>query len=192
MHEAIVRPTLKSSWAYQYRMQLTAVVLGAAWIYVALSPPWIPRGSAFDQGIEAAAWITFLGGALLRLWATLWIAGRKKQTVVDDGPYRACRNPLYVGTFTMAFALALFLKSAVFAVGLAVVLAMYFQYVVPAEERYLRSKFAAAYDDYCARVPRWIPRLSLLGRDDIFRWAADRGALSRECMRMVCWMLLPV
>jgi len=27
------------------------------------------------------------------------------------------------------------------------------------EEPTLRKKFGAAYDDYCQRVPRWIPRL---------------------------------
>jgi protein-S-isoprenylcysteine O-methyltransferase Ste14 len=191
MQEALVRPSLKQSWAYQYRMQVTAIVMGATWAYVALSPPWIPQGSALDWLTEAAAWIVFLGGALLRLWATLWIAGRKKQNLVDDGPYRACRNPLYVGTFAMCIGLALFLKSGVFALGFGVVLALYLWFVVPAEERYMRSRFTDAYDDYCARVPRWFPRFSLLRRDEIFHQAADRAALYRECWRMACWMLLP-
>ena len=94
----------------------------------------------------------------VRLWATLWIAGRKKQTVVDDGPYRACRNPLYVGSFVMGIGLGLFLKSLVFAAGLGLVMSLYLWFVVPAEERYMRSRFGAAFDDYCRRVPRWIPK----------------------------------
>ena len=44
---------------------------------------------------------------------------------------------------------------------------LYAWYVVPAEERYMRGRFAAAYDDYCRRVPRWLPRLeSLAARRD--------------------------
>ncbi len=31
--------------------------------------------------------------------------------------------------------------------------------VVRIEEPLLRERFGQAYDDYCARVPRWIPRL---------------------------------
>jgi protein-S-isoprenylcysteine O-methyltransferase Ste14 len=190
MQEAVVRPSLKNSWAYQYRMQVTAVVMGAAWAYVALSRPWFDQGSAIDWLIDGAAWTAFLGGAMLRLWATLWIAGRKKQNLVDDGPYRACRNPLYLGTFAMLIGLGLFLKSLVFAAGLGLVLSLYLWFVVPAEERYMRSRFTDDYDNYRARVPRWIPRFGLLRRDEIFHQAADRGALYRECGRMVCWMLL--
>jgi hypothetical protein len=32
--------------------------------------------------------------------------------------------------------------------------------IVAAEEHFLRTKFGAVFDAYCARVPRWIPRLS--------------------------------
>jgi protein-S-isoprenylcysteine O-methyltransferase Ste14 len=38
----------------------------------------------------------------MRIWATTWIAGRKRQSVVNDGPYALTRNPLYVGTFPTA------------------------------------------------------------------------------------------
>jgi len=31
-------------------------------------------------------------------------------------------------------------------------------FVILYEERTLRKKFGAAYDDYCKNVPRWIPR----------------------------------
>ena len=78
----------------------------------------------------------------MRLWATLWIAGRKKQTVVDDGPYRACRNPLYVGSFVMGIGLGLFLKSLAFAAGLGLVMSLYLWFVVPAEERYMGAASA--------------------------------------------------
>ena len=56
----------------------------------------------------------------------------------------------------------------------------------------MRGRFAAAYDDYCQRVPRWMPRFSLLRRNEILRPVADRGAVSREFLRMVWWVLLPV
>jgi len=186
------RPSLKNSWSYRYRMQVTALVLGSAWTYVAFSRPWIEQGAAVDWLIDGAAWTVFFAGACVRLWATLWIAGRKKQTVVDDGPYRACRNPLYVGSFMMGIGLGLFLKSLAFAAGLGLVLSLYIGFVVPAEERYMGIRFGAAYDDYCQRVPRWIPRVGLLRRNEILHRAADQGALLRECGRMACWMLLAV
>jgi protein-S-isoprenylcysteine O-methyltransferase Ste14 len=189
---APVRPSLKNSRAYQYRIPLTAAVLLGTWLWVLLTPPWIEETATVVWFTDAAAWAALAAGALVRIWATLWIGGRKKQTIVDDGPYRVCRNPLYLGTFAMVLGVALFLKSAVFGAGVAFVWFLYAWYVVPAEERYMRGRFAAAYDDYCRRVPRWLPKLSLLRRDEIFRQVADRGAVSREFLRMMWWVLLPV
>ena len=101
MAKVISAHSLQRSWTYRNRSRVTGLVVLTAWAYVALTRPWIPQGSALDWIVDAAAWLAFLGGATLRLWATLWIAGRKKNKLVDDGPYRACRNPLYLGTFAM-------------------------------------------------------------------------------------------
>lgn len=189
---ASVRPSLKNSRAYQYRIPLTAVALVGSWVWVLMTPPWIEEGRPIVWFANAAAWTAFVLGALVRIWATIWIGGRKKHTIVDDGPYRVCRNPLYLGTFAMVLGVALFLKSGAFAVALGFVWFVYVCYVVPAEERYMRGRFAGAYDDYCRRVPRWIPRFSLFRRDEIVRQVADRGAVSREFLRMMWWVLLPL
>jgi protein-S-isoprenylcysteine O-methyltransferase Ste14 len=189
---AAARPSLKNSRAYQYRIPLTAIVLLGSWLSVLMTAPWIEEGSSVAWGMNTVAWGAFAAGALIRIWATLWIGGRKKQTIVDDGPYRVCRNPLYLGTFAVVLGVALFMKSAVFAAGLAFVWFLYVWYVVPAEEWYMRGRFVAAYDDYCRRVPRWLPRLSQLHRNEIVRQVADRRAVSREFLRMMWWILLPL
>jgi protein-S-isoprenylcysteine O-methyltransferase Ste14 len=189
---ATIRPSLKNSRAYQYRIPLTAIALLGSWLWVLLTPPWIEESGPVVLAINAAACAAFAVGALARIWATLWIGGRKKHTVVDDGPYRVCRNPLYLGTFAMVLGVALFLKSLVFAAALVFVWFLYVWFVVPAEERYMRGRFGSAYDDYCRRVPRWWPKLALLRRDEILRPVADRGAVSREFVRMMWWILLPL
>jgi protein-S-isoprenylcysteine O-methyltransferase Ste14 len=192
MHQELDRPSLKNSWAYQSRVPLTALLLVGAWIYVALTPPLIKPSETLGWTTDVLGWVVYLGGSFLRIWATLWIAGRKKQTLVDDGPYRMCRNPLYVGTFAMGLGLALILKSLVFGVAYLLAFSLYAFFVVPAEEHYMGSRFPAAFDEYRARVPRWFPHLGLLRRDEFLRRVEDRGALYRECLRMICWMLLPV
>jgi hypothetical protein len=76
------------------------------------------------------------------------------------------RNPLYVGNFLTAagFALAFTGRNAapvrfvLVAGGLAAMLGVY-AVIVPHEEGYLRTAFGAAFDDYCARVPRVVPAL---------------------------------
>ena len=56
---------------------------------------------------------------------------------------------------------ALFFRSWGIAVGLIVfvgVNALYFPYV---EEPGLRRRFGTDYEEYCATVPRWLPRVRL-------------------------------
>ncbi len=76
------------------------------------------------------------------------------------GMFRLCRNPLYVGNVLIAS--GIFLKHGnpfVAVAGIGLYVAIY-RSIVAAEERYLVGRFGSAYADYCADVPRWVPRLS--------------------------------
>jgi protein-S-isoprenylcysteine O-methyltransferase Ste14 len=82
------------------------------------------------------------------------------EQLVTSGLYSHCRNPMYVGNFFLLLGLALASNSWVFAlVGVPLSLGMH-KAIVTAEENFLRNKFGAQFDAYCARVPRWVPRLS--------------------------------
>jgi protein-S-isoprenylcysteine O-methyltransferase Ste14 len=81
--------------------------------------------------------------------------------LVASGPYRYVRNPMITGVGTILAGEALFFRSWGIAIELAVfsvVNAVYFPLV---EEPGLRRRFGAEYDEYCTRVPRWIPRVRL-------------------------------
>jgi protein-S-isoprenylcysteine O-methyltransferase Ste14 len=109
-------------------------------------------------------------GELMRLWAVRQIgvisrtrSGRVGR-LVTEGPFGLVRNPLYVGNlllwtgFTvwsgklwlLAFAWTLFL--------------LQYSAIIRWEEELLRQRFGDEYTSYAARVPRWWPRLTNLGR----------------------------
>ncbi len=131
-------------------------------IVAVLSPPLAPEGSWLDNGFDLVGWALFMVGAGFRWWATLYIGGRKLDTVVAEGPYSVCRNPLYVGTFLMGLGIAFFLQSITFAVGFGISATFYFGVTVPAEEILLRDKFGLTFVDYCRKVPRFWLRMRLL------------------------------
>ena len=90
--------------------------------------------------------------------------GRKKrvyaETLVTEGIFSLCRNPLYLGNL-MIYA-GIFLmhgNPVVAAIGVTAFIVIY-QSIVLAEEAYLEEKFGDAYRAYCRDVPRWIPHLS--------------------------------
>jgi protein-S-isoprenylcysteine O-methyltransferase Ste14 len=77
--------------------------------------------------------------------------------LVEDGPYRFARNPMYAGHLTFLAGLALSTGSPV-AAALFGWHVRWFSDRVREDEQRLRERFGPAYDEYCARTPRWVPR----------------------------------
>jgi protein-S-isoprenylcysteine O-methyltransferase Ste14 len=81
------------------------------------------------------------------------------QHLVVTGLYRHVRNPMYVAVSLLIFGQGLLFGSVrLLEFGVVVWLA-FFAFVVFYEEPALRRKFGKDYEKFCARVPRWIPRL---------------------------------
>lgn len=84
------------------------------------------------------------------------------ENLVTDGFFATCRNPLYVGNVIMYVGIFLMHGAwEVFVIGMGTFLFVYTA-IIAAEEYFLRSKFGAAYDEYCRDVPRWFPKLNRL------------------------------
>ena len=78
--------------------------------------------------------------------------------MVTDGLYGVSRNPMYLGLVIAAAGAALVsatLSALILSAALAAIVRFWY---VAHEERAMRGKFGARYDDYCWRVGRWIGR----------------------------------
>ncbi|MCD6362243.1 MAG: isoprenylcysteine carboxylmethyltransferase family protein [Armatimonadetes bacterium] len=82
----------------------------------------------------------------------------KNEILVTAGPFSCTRNPLYIGNFIAAVAM-------LFMCGrwemIIPVIGGWFLTHLPAvssEEQFLRDKFGERFDEYCRRVPRWMPQ----------------------------------
>jgi protein-S-isoprenylcysteine O-methyltransferase Ste14 len=179
-----------SGWRFRRRGWIALAVFLPAVSLVMISTPATPPGSWLAIAMAAASWPVLIAGGLLRLWSTLYIGGRKAARVVSEGPYSVCRNPLYVGTFLAVFSAGLFLDSIVLCTAAVVVLAGYASIVVPIEERVLRRRFGAVYDQYCASVPRLLPRPRAIRSPR--RIEIDVNALAREFRKTSAWLLIPL
>lgn len=80
----------------------------------------------------------------------------RTSTIVTTGAFRLSRNPMYLAMFAEVLGLALILRNPLALIGplLFPVVVTVLQ-IIP-EERALNLKFGAQYQDYCARVRRWI------------------------------------
>ena len=78
--------------------------------------------------------------------------------IVEAGPYRWVRNPMYLGHLVFLAGLALLLRSWI-GLALFVFHLFWFQRRVREDERHLEALFGEPYRAYCGRVKRWIPGL---------------------------------
>jgi len=80
------------------------------------------------------------------------------ERLVTGGPYRHCRNPMYLGHLIFLAGLALALRSWLAAAVLAIHV-VWFDRRVREDEARLAALFGDPYRDYMTRVKRWIPGL---------------------------------
>lgn len=76
--------------------------------------------------------------------------------IVHRGIYALIRHPRYIGSFIAILGACLLAATRVMWVVAAVWLVLT-RIAIALEERELRNRFGAAYDEYCRRVPRFVP-----------------------------------
>jgi protein-S-isoprenylcysteine O-methyltransferase Ste14 len=127
----------------------------------------VPLGFVFAGvflWIAQPTWKTMLLSLLLVMpgvWLRAYAAGyvRKNAELTRTGPYAYTRNPLYLGSMMIAFGFAVAAASWMILVALAVLFAAIYLPTIRSEELYLRDHFAG-FDEYAAKVPRLLPRLT--------------------------------
>jgi protein-S-isoprenylcysteine O-methyltransferase Ste14 len=107
-------------------------------------------------------------GLALRAWATGHL--EKNQALATSGPFAFTRNPLYLGTLTVAAGFALAARSLWLALLFALYFGLTYLPTISEEESYLRQIFPG-YSEYAMRVPRLVPLLASVRRAGRFRWA---------------------
>ncbi len=143
------------------------------WPPVAIGGPLLVGWLAtlgWGDPVDLGGWRVPLGWVLVLLFLgwngwSLWLfarhdtgllPGQATQAMIEEGPYRLSRNPLYVGLLALYLALALlaptFWGLVLFPIAVLLVL---WGAILP-EERFLHERFGAPYDDYTQRVRRWL------------------------------------
>ncbi len=127
---------------------------------------WQP-GLAIDfPGRAALVWVCAGVGVAMEIVAALMFV-RAKTTVnpmkpenanhlVVEGLYRISRNPMYLALLIILAAWSLHLANPLAAAPLILWVLYITEFQIKPEEKALREKFGAEYEDYCRRVRRWV------------------------------------
>jgi protein-S-isoprenylcysteine O-methyltransferase Ste14 len=127
-------------------------------------------GSQLDSAgvvtiLELIGLVLFTLGGILILWSRAclgeWFATRlvtkKGQRVIQEGPYKFVRHPIYVGGTLALWGLTLALNSLVTLLILAIPFPIFLYVVARVEEKLLVSTFKGEYQEYQSKVSMFVP-----------------------------------
>jgi protein-S-isoprenylcysteine O-methyltransferase Ste14 len=126
-----------------------------------------------------------------RMWASLYIGGRKSVELVRNGPYAISRNPLYLFSILGAAGAAAQSGSLMLALMTGALTWLVFRILVAREEGYLESIHGEAFRSYLAEVPRIFPR-SLAVRDETMLTVSPRLVMRTGLDSMFFFMAVPL
>ena len=108
--------------------------------------------------------ILIIAGIILNLWAdrifkdqkTTVKPDEKPTLLIDYGPFKISRNPMYLGMAIILIGTGIILGSiSSFSGFVLFILAMEF-YFIPDEERLMKESFGSDFENYKKKVRRWI------------------------------------
>lgn len=148
-------------------------------LYVLIVPGviagWLPL-RVFERRAQWPAdwgWLQGTGAALALLGAmvflhSVWVFAVRGQgtpshfdppkKLTKRGPYKWVRNPMYLAFAALVAGEVLFFRSWHIGVYFVCLVCVLHLVVVLHEERELRFRLGAVYEDYKREVPRWLPR----------------------------------
>ena len=141
------------------RIRLTRLIYLLVLAAAALS-----EGRAVQDGAgllaQAAGFLLVAAAVLGRLWTTLFIAGRKEEELVREGPYSVCRHPLYLCSVIASLGIALTTRSVVLFAALPAFVGAIAWLAARREERVLQHVHRDDWLAYRDAVPGFRPAWS--------------------------------
>jgi len=154
------------------RIKINGFIMGFALVLVVIFHKVFFRQNnpgLLESSLRIVGLFSLLLGQLIRVSARGYKMehSRNSHALIEGGPYKIVRNPMYLGILLIGFGVVLLLfKWWVVVIFLLVFASRYFSLILSEEEK-LRGMFGETYQAYCKRVPRILPRISSLIKTSI-------------------------
>jgi len=179
------------SWIFKSRGWMGSFLLVPIGIAVSFSFPMIKEDSLLDLLMDFLGWGLFLTYIAFRLWATLYVGGRKDKQLQTEGPYSITRNPLYFGNLCFALSLPCFFDSISILGAVLLTTILCLSFVIRDEEVYLENKFGEEFREYCQRTSRLFPNFFQYSQSKAFI-DVNLRSMKTEAKRLCCASLVPI
>lgn len=123
-----------------------------------------PKGTVLFMPYHLLGMVLLAAGFIVMMWA--WILFRRKKTaiclpidsavLIEDGPYRFTRNPMYLGMAMMLCGTAFLFGSVIAFSAPATYFITINEVFIPFEEAKMERLFGDSYLEYKNRIRRWL------------------------------------
>ena len=141
---------------------IAVVCAGLAWALAYLTPAFvyaIPARLSLTAALVFAGIALDISGILFFRKARTTVnplSPSKSAAIVQNGPYRFTRNPMYVGMACFLLAYCVYLGSPIAVISVVAFVAYITRFQIIPEEKFLLEKFGEQYARYTKAVRRWI------------------------------------
>lgn len=133
------------------RLRVPIAIVAVILLLPYLQPEWLLAG-----------FVVSMVGELIQLWS--FASLDKNSDLAIRGPYAMVRNPMYLGRYFILLGFLMLLGAWWVLVAYTVAYWFYMDTRVEREEAHLKPIFGPRYEEYCARVRRFIPGAPLAGQ----------------------------
>lgn len=123
-----------------------------------------PAIQIINEPITFSGWLFIIAGSGLNIWAdrlfkkhkTTVKPDEKPSMLIDYGPFRISRNPMYLGMAIILLGVGIVLGTLTAFVGTILFVITMNYCFIPKEEKKMQETFAVQYEKYITRIRRWI------------------------------------
>lgn len=140
----------------EYRLGISIAAVFAIAFVILFNEPH----RRWDGILDTWGSLLMVAGAAFRLWALGYISGNKNRRIVQEGPYRFTRNPLYFGSLLFGLGMCLLGGSFTAALLFIAFFVVVYGAAMRVEEQDLEQKFGEDFRRYRLAVPMFVPAVS--------------------------------
>ena len=146
----------------KYRIVMTRVAAAVAAVaLLSCKSHWEGKNEMITLTLFVIGIVLVGIASLGRMWCSLYIAGYKDESLITQGPYSVCRNPLYFFSMLGAVGIGFCTETLIFPALFLLLFALYYPLVIRSEEKRLHELFGDEFDRYRRRVPAFFPKRAL-------------------------------
>ncbi len=153
-------------WLFRWRSYLPLLLIALFLLTLAsLRHPYgsPSAGSGWEKFCLAVSFLGlgirfFTGGYVPEGTSGRNTKGQVAQVLNTTGAYSLVRHPLYLGNFLIWLGISLFLGVWWFSLIIILILWLYYERIMFAEEEFLQEKFGAAFTEWAEQTPAFIPK----------------------------------